>query len=268
MTVIELVVGGDTFSLEFFDALAQASPAELAAIVGLAFHDAVTVRQSAVLVLPHILAADSASPGAIEAMMTLTRDPDTQVRDYACFGLGQQCREIDTPAIREALAARLDDTDDDTRCEALLGLAYRQDARALPRVHAALSRPDGSVWMLELRAAGALGDPQLHPLVAQHLDGWDEPETNTIDAVYRLTDPAGIGDDVLGGVADLYRRRAHGQSEGDALRWWTLMNAMLDIAPHQAKEFLHATAVLLSDDPIAYRKLLEESALATFAASD
>ena len=99
--------------------------------------------------------------------------------------------------IRDALAARIDDSDVETRCEALLGLAYRQDLRALPYVRDALALANGDVWMLELRAAGALGDPSLHPLVNQHLDGWNDPDAAVIDGVYRLTDPAGIGLDVL-----------------------------------------------------------------------
>lgn len=79
---------------------------------------------------------------------------------------------------------------------ALLGLAYRHDPRAFPRVRAALSRPSGDLWRLELVAAGALGDPRLHPLVLRHLDGWDEEDSLVTDAVRRLTDPAGPGADL------------------------------------------------------------------------
>ncbi|KAB2813226.1 hypothetical protein F9L07_16280 [Pimelobacter simplex] len=45
---------------------------------------------------------------------------------------------------------------------------------------------------------------------------------------------------MLDGVARLYRRRAHGLPDGDALASWHLMEAMLEIAPHRAPEFLGA----------------------------
>jgi hypothetical protein len=129
----------------------------------------------------------------------------------------------------------------------------------------ALARPNGDVWILELRAAGALGDPSLHPLVAEHLEGWDESDAALVDAVYRLTDPAGIGLDVLSGVGELYRRRAHGEPDGKNLEWWQRMETMLDIAPNRAADFLRAVADLLADDPAASEQLLHQSALSTFA---
>ncbi|MFJ9313567.1 hypothetical protein ACIRN4_05185 [Pimelobacter simplex] len=138
------------------------------------------------------------------------------MRGYPCFVLGQQWQEVDTSELREALAARLDDIDRDARSEALLGLAYRRDPRALPRVRDALSRPRGYLWRLEMVAAAALGDPQLHDLVLRHRDGWEsEADARDADVACRLTDPARPGDDVLDGVARLYRRRAHGLPDGD-----------------------------------------------------
>ena len=51
------------------------------------------------------------------------------MRDWATFALGTLADE-DTPALRDALAARLDDPDEDTRLEAVHGLALRGDHRA------------------------------------------------------------------------------------------------------------------------------------------
>ena len=65
------------------------------------------------------------APLAIECLIALSRDSDPHVRDWATFGLGTQIN-LDTPEIRAALADRLDDPDDATRWEALVGLELRQ----------------------------------------------------------------------------------------------------------------------------------------------
>src|SRR5262249_8697667 len=78
------------------------------------------------------------APLAIELLIRLSRDLDPEVRDWATFGLGTQI-ETDTPPIRDALAARLDDTDDDTRGEALIGLARRRDARVVSAIQTELT---------------------------------------------------------------------------------------------------------------------------------
>lgn len=55
-------------------------------------------------------------------------DDDYDVRNWATFGLAQQC-EMDTLEIREALFARLSEDDHEIRGEALIGLAARKDSR-------------------------------------------------------------------------------------------------------------------------------------------
>lgn len=100
---------------------------------------------------------------ALSTLIQLSADPDPEIRNWSTFALGTQT-EIDTPAIREALAARLDDPDDDTRSEAMVGLAERDDPAAIPAVARALrAGPDRRA----IEAAARLGDPSLHaPLEA------------------------------------------------------------------------------------------------------
>jgi HEAT repeat protein len=107
-------------------------------------------------------------PLAIETLIGLTGDPDADNRDWACFALGTQV-EVDTPGLRDALAKRLADEDDNARCEALVGLARRRDRRVIPPLLKALASE--SVWSLEIEAASLIADPLLYPeLIA--LRGW------------------------------------------------------------------------------------------------
>lgn len=74
--------------------------------------------------------AGSDDASAIAALIVLSGDPDDDVRDWATFALARQTA-ISTPAMRDALAVRLEDPHDDTRAEALVGLALRGDARVI-----------------------------------------------------------------------------------------------------------------------------------------
>ena len=66
---------------------------------------------------------------AVKTMIESSADFDRDVRNWATFGLGSQI-DTDTPSIREALHARLTESDDEIRGEALVGLARRGDIRA------------------------------------------------------------------------------------------------------------------------------------------
>jgi HEAT repeat protein len=70
---------------------------------------------------------------AVDTLIELSDDPESWVRDWATFGLGTMIRR-DDQRVREALAARLTDTDDTTRAEAIRGLAVRHDERAIPQL--------------------------------------------------------------------------------------------------------------------------------------
>jgi HEAT repeat protein len=176
------------------NAVEAADAADLAAVLALADHEDPDVRRDVASTLPLLTPGESPVTAMIEVAIRLTGDLDPRVRDFACFALGTQWDEIDTGPVREALAARLEDIDADTRYEALVGLARRQDRRALVRVKEALSRPSENLWRLEIVAAGMFVDPQLHELVLRHQTGWQDADgARAADVARRLTDPAGPG---------------------------------------------------------------------------
>jgi len=82
-------------------------------------------------------------PGHAEGLamlISMTEDPDEEVRDWATMGLAGLSE--DSEAIRDALAARLDDEDLNTVAEATRGLATRGDARAQRGVERVLAESD------------------------------------------------------------------------------------------------------------------------------
>jgi HEAT repeats len=109
--------------------------------------------------------------GVIQALITLTSDDNSDVRDWACFGLGQV--DAASPAAKDALAARLTDPDDDTRCEALVALAKTGDSRAGTALQQRLVYDsDEVIFRLELLAAAELADPNLHPRLLRLGQEW------------------------------------------------------------------------------------------------
>lgn len=105
-----------------------------------------------------------ADADAVAGLIALSRDDDADVRDWATFGLGSQT-DADTPALREALIARLRDRDGDTDQEAIFGLACRGDLRVVPRILEALAALELSGPLFE--AVSALALPEFRgPLAA------------------------------------------------------------------------------------------------------
>jgi HEAT repeat protein len=76
-------------------------------------------------------------------MMDLMKDVDSDVRDWATFGLGS-LMDTDSPKVREALRARLSDSDADTQGEAMVGLAKRGDMAAVPVLLREMARLEGA----------------------------------------------------------------------------------------------------------------------------
>jgi len=94
-------------------------------------------------------------PQAVEGLLKLTWDTDSDVRDWAVFGLGVQ-GDADSPEIREALLRCLDDRNEDVCEEAAVGLGKRRDQRLLPKLLTMLDEPEPTDSVYEA-AAGLLG---------------------------------------------------------------------------------------------------------------
>ncbi len=122
---------------------------------------------------------------AHNVLIELTRDADPQVRDWATFALGTHC-EADTPAIRDAFADRLLDTDDETRWEALVGLARRRDRRVLTALHEELACQ--STCPLVIEAASLIGEPQLITELIALRGCWDG-DTEMLEQAIRACSP-------------------------------------------------------------------------------
>jgi len=245
-------------ALEFCDDLASAvawctDPAAIDAIRSLVDHPEPAVRRSVAQALPRLARQPES---VVDALVVLSRDPAADVRDSACHALAARLSDVDTPALRDALAARLRDPHRETGCEALLGLARRQDPRVRAELRTRLAGDD--VWLAELMAAGALGDPTLHPLVRANLTGWPADLVPKVCATLRLTDPDGVGTDLLDGLA-----RWYAGTDPDRY-WWSVALHLLEQAPHRAVELADLVAARLDD--AGYDRLLG-SALAREAAA-
>ncbi|MFC3150057.1 HEAT repeat domain-containing protein [Litoribrevibacter euphylliae] len=97
---------------------------------------------------------------AIDTIITLSKDPDRDVRNWAMFGLGTQI-EADTPEIRQALIIGVSDNDSEIRGEALVGLAVRKDSRVINLILNEWKSFD-DISVLSLEAAEEISSPRLY----------------------------------------------------------------------------------------------------------
>lgn len=111
------------------------------------------------------------SDKAIRMLIRLSRDDDGDVRDWATFGLGAQT-DRNTKAIREALLARINDPHDDTKQEAVWGLANRKVQEIIPAMIDEMRYNVPSTFALE--AAKNLAAPELIPVLNDILDQYDD----------------------------------------------------------------------------------------------
>ncbi len=99
-------------------------------------------------------------PLAIPVLLELTNDSDSQVRNWAVFGLGVQGR-ADSEEIRLSFLRRLEDSFLDVRMEAAAALGIRNDARvAQPLIR--MLRRNGSLYGL-IEAARELLEMEEEP---------------------------------------------------------------------------------------------------------
>jgi HEAT repeat protein len=113
----------------------------------------------------------------LRRLVEMTRDENAANRDWATLLLAQQ--DIDTPEVRNALLGAAEDENEYVRAEAILGLAQRDKAQALPLLQRELS---GGVVPLPLFEAAAI---VAHPSLAADLRAFADPS----------------GDDFLDGLA-------------------------------------------------------------------
>jgi HEAT repeat protein len=134
-------------------------------LLELARHASTDVRHGVALAL-----SGNDAALAVAGLVRLSADVDPTVRDWATFALGAQT-ELDTPGLRDALVARLDDPHDDTRAEALAGLARRGDARANPAILRELT--SGTVGRLAVEAARDAPSATLLDALVSLTSWWD-----------------------------------------------------------------------------------------------
>ena len=143
-------------------------------LLGLRGHPDARVRDGVVDAL-----AGRTEPTAVAALVELSRDPEPAIRDWATFALGTLTDE-DSPELREALVARLEDPDPEARIEAVHGLALRGDVRAAEPALALLGAAErgATVWsrhaLLEatILLAALSGDSRFAPHLPALDDGW------------------------------------------------------------------------------------------------
>ncbi|MCU6453914.1 lyase [Sphingomonas sp. A2-49] len=103
------------------------------------------------------LAGSSFADANLRRLIAMTRDDDVSNRDWATMLLASE--ESDTSEIREALLSAANDENDVVREEALVGIARRDRALALPLVLEALSGDSAGMPLFE--AAALVADPAL-----------------------------------------------------------------------------------------------------------
>lgn len=103
---------------------------------------------------------------AIETLIKLSEDKQSHIRNWATFGLGTQI-EVDNNKIREALWKRVTDKHQETKLEAIVGLAKRKDRFINEIIKNELR--EGEYGTLLLEAILEIGEKEFLPLLKQNL---------------------------------------------------------------------------------------------------
>lgn len=104
---------------------------------------------------------------AIEILIKLSEDKQSHIRNLATFGIGTQI-EVDNNKIREALWKRVNDKHQETKLEAIVGLALRKDERVLEIIKRELLNKEYGILLFE--AIIETKDKQFLPLLVQNLE--------------------------------------------------------------------------------------------------
>ncbi len=124
-------------------------------------HKSIWVKQGLVFAISGI-----ESQQAIDTLTILSNDKTSAIRNWATFGIGT-LSERDNIAIRKALFARIKDKHQETKLEAIVGLAKRKDLRVIETIKKELSK--GEFGALLFEAIEELNDKQFLPLLQQNL---------------------------------------------------------------------------------------------------
>lgn len=131
---------------------------------------------------------------AIETLIKLSSDELNHVRNWATFGLGTQI-ERNNKTIREALWERVNDKHQETKLEAIVGLAKRKDKRVNNFIRREIIGNEYGTLLFE--AIIETQDKEFLPLLKQNLrtaknnktinTEWEKDLKNCIDELTKLT---------------------------------------------------------------------------------
>lgn len=198
--------------------------------------DAVEVRRELATALGMVDPGSELAGQAADLLRGLSADVDDEVRGCACQSLAYT--EDSSPHTVAALRARLDDADDDARCEALVALAKLGDRETLPVLQRRLETADPfEIFRLELQAAAQFADPALLPGLRRIETAWRAEETgadgaDSADSAGEARDvdgrPDGAGDSGADDARDLDGADGadSGDPDDDAELWADLARAI------------------------------------------
>jgi hypothetical protein len=125
---------------------------------------------------------------ALETLIELSRDADTEPRDWATFELAVSLALLEKPDASDpdvlaALMARLDDPQCEIRNQAAYGLALRHDPRAFEVIDRQLRDPR-EAWDWILDAAEELADPRLLSALDALAAWWPKEGAGCLEAAF------------------------------------------------------------------------------------
>ncbi len=128
------------------------------AMISFAKSASAAIRYAVAIALGRMHIDEATATLVAETLTDLTYDDDDDTRNWAIFGLGRES-DVDSAAIRAALAAGVKDPNHEIRGEALVGLARRKDDRTRDALLHEWEHDE--VSLLSLEAAEELADPAL-----------------------------------------------------------------------------------------------------------